>query len=132
MNQEGVIISYQGDSPKRIFTAIAHLFFILFAHFVYIAHLTKFTKESSLLIEKSLLIEISKAEENPWLTKKETEKQALRGNKEYHSVKKRKKSSVKATGIGEAPRWRPDLEQRSRVKTKFAIHKFQIEVSYYS
>ena len=91
MNQEGVIISYLGDSPKRIFTAIAHLFFILFAHFVYIAHLTKFTKESSLLMEKSLLVEISKAEENPWLKKKETEKQALRGNKEYHSVKKRKK-----------------------------------------
>ena len=70
MNQEGVIISYLGDSPKRIFTAIAHLFFILFAHFVYIAHLTKFTKESSLLMEKSLLMEILKAEENPWLKKK--------------------------------------------------------------
>ena len=42
-------------------------------------------------MEKSLLMEISKAEENPWLKKKETEKQALRGNKEYHSVKKRKK-----------------------------------------
>ena len=51
MNQEGVIISYLGDSPKRIFTAIARLFFILFAHFVYIAHLTKFTEESSLLME---------------------------------------------------------------------------------
>ena len=100
MNQEGVIISYLGDSPKKIFTAIAHLFFILFAHFVYIAHLTKFTKESSLLMEKSLLMEISKAEENRWLKKKETEKQAPRGNKEYHSVKKRKKSSVKATGSG--------------------------------
>ena len=37
---------------------------------------------------------------------------------------------MKATGSGEAPRWRPDLEQRSRVKTKFAIHKFQNEVSY--
>ena len=70
MNQEGVIISYLGDSLKRIFMAIAHLFFILFAHFVYIAHLTKFTKESSLLMEKSLLMEISKAEENPWLKKR--------------------------------------------------------------
>ena len=71
MNQEGVIISYLGDSPKRIFAAIAHLFFILFAHFVY---LTKFTKESSLLMEKSLLIKISKAEENPWLKKKRNRK----------------------------------------------------------
>ena len=67
MNQEGVIISYLGDSLKRIFMAIAHLFFILFAHFVYIAHLTKFIKESSLLMEKYLPMEISKAEENPWL-----------------------------------------------------------------
>ena len=70
MNQEGVIISYLGYSLKRIFMAIAHLFFILFAHFVNIAHSTKFTKESSLLMEKSLLMEISKAEENPWLKKK--------------------------------------------------------------
>ena len=74
MNQEGVIISYLGDSLKRIFMAIAYLFFILFVHFVYIAHLTKFTKESSLLMEKSLLMEISKAEENPWLKKKRNRK----------------------------------------------------------
>ena len=65
MNQEGVIISYLGDSPKRIFTAIAHLFFILFARFVYIAHLTKFTKESSLLMEKPLLMEISNQKKIP-------------------------------------------------------------------
>ena len=74
MNQEGVIISYQGDSPKRIFTAIAHLFFILFAHFVNIAHLTKFTKESSLLMEKSLLMENIKSRRKSLVKKKRNRK----------------------------------------------------------
>ena len=31
------------------------------------------------------------------------------------------------TGIGGALRWSPDFEQRSRIKTKFVIHK----VSFY-
>ena len=32
--------------------------------------------------------------------------------------RKEKRSFVKATGIGGAPRWRPDFEQRSRRQTK--------------
>ena len=49
---------------------------------------------------------------------KQKQKQAKRRKKEYHSVKKRKKSFVKATGTGGALRWRPDFEQRSRLLTK--------------
>ena len=33
-------------------------------------------------------------------------------------LRKEKRSFVKATGTGGAPRWRPDFEQRSRRQTK--------------
>ena len=49
---------------------------------------------------------------------KQKQKQAKRRKKEYYSVKKGKKSFVKATGTGRALRWRPDFEQRSRLLTK--------------
>ena len=35
------------------------------------------------------------------------------------------------TSIGGASRWRPDFEQRSRVKTKFVVNKVKNEVSFY-
>ena len=60
----------------------------------------------------------SKAEEIPWWKNWGKKKQAYWKEKEYHSVKKGKKSLVKATGTGGAPHWRPDSEQRSRRQTK--------------
>ena len=42
-----------------------------------------------------------------------------------------KQSFVNATGINGAPCWRPDFEQRNRVKTKFVIHKVKNKVSFY-
>ena len=50
-------------------------------------------------------------------------KQALRGKKEYHSFKRRRRTSVKATATGEAPRWLPEFEQRSHVQTKSITHR---------
>ena len=35
------------------------------------------------------------------------------------------------TTIGGNSRWRPDFEQRIRVKTKFVINKVKKEVSFY-
>ena len=49
---------------------------------------------------------------------KQKQKQAKRRKKEYYSIKKGKKSFVKAAGTGRALRWRPDFEQRSRLLTK--------------
>ena len=54
---------------------------------------------------------------------KKKKKQSQRREEEYHSLKKRKQSLVNATGINGALRWRPDFEQRNRVKTKFVTHK---------
>ena len=107
---------------------------MLFAYFLYIAHLKKSRVEALCLWKNLCSWKYQKQEK--FLSKKkkrkEAEKQALRRKKEYHSVKKRKKASVKATRTNEAPRWLPHFEHRSSVKTKFAIHKVQIEVSYYS
>ena len=64
------------------------------------------------------------------MIKKKKEK-SLRREKEYHSVKERKKNSSLMTTIGRASRWSPDFEQRSRVKTKFVINKVKNEVSFY-
>ena len=61
---------------------------------------------------------------------KQKQKQAKRRKKEYHSVKKRKKSFVKATGTGGALRWRPDFEQRSRLLTKLATLDVKYGVSF--
>ena len=73
-------------------------------------------------------MEISKAEESSWLKKNlknnnNNNKQALRGKKEYHSFKRRRRTSVKATAAGEAPRWLPEFEQRSHVQTKSITHR---------
>ena len=74
-------------------------------------------------------MEISKAEESSWLKKNlknnnnNNNKQALRGKKEYHSFKRRRRTSVKATAAGEAPRWLPEFEQRSHFQTKSITHR---------
>ena len=99
-----------------------------FAYFAHIPHSSKFTRGSSLPVEKYLLMEISKAEESSWLKKNlknnnnNNNKQALRGKKEYHSFKRRR-TSVKATAAGEAPRWLPEFEQRSHFQTKSITHR---------
>ena len=84
---------------------------MLFPYFVYIVHFTKFTRgislEKSLLVEKSSLVEKSKVEG----------KKKKKQERKYHFVKKRK-SFEKATGTSGAPRWHPDVEQRSRRQTK--------------
>ena len=95
----------------------------------FIAHSTKFTRGSSLLLQKSLLMEKIKSRRKS-LIKKKKEK-SLRREKEYHSVKERKKNPSLMTTIGRASRWSPDFEQRSRVKTKFVINKVKNEVSFY-
>ena len=99
-----------------------------FAYFAHIPHSSKFTRGSSLPVEKYLLMEISKAEESSWLKKNlknnnNNNKQALRGKKEYHSFKRRRRTSVKATAAGEAPRWLPGFEQRSHFQTKSITHR---------
>ena len=62
---------------------------------------------------------------------KKKKKQSQRREEEYHSLKKRKQSFENATGINGALRWRPDFEQRNRVKTKFVTHKVKNKVSFY-
>ena len=62
-------------------------------------------------MEKSLLMEKSKSEESP------VKKIAKEERKSIILSRKEKKSLVKATGTGGAPRWCPDFEQRSRRKT---------------
>ena len=86
---------------------------MLFPYFVYIVHFTKFTRgislEKSLLVEKSSLVEKSKVEGKK---KKKTRK------KIPFCQEKKRKSFEKATGTSGAPRWHPDVEQRSRRQTK--------------
>ena len=60
------------------------------------------------------------------LGKERKKKQVQRRKKEYHSVKKRKNSFVKATSAGWAPRWRPDFKQRSHRQTKMCRTYTQI------
>ena len=64
-------------------------------------------------------MEKSKAEESPW---KKLKRESKKGPKKKGGVpfcqEKKKKSVVKASGIGGAPRWHPDFKQRSRRRTK--------------
>ena len=62
---------------------------------------------------KSLLVEKIKSRRKS-LVKIGKKIQAIRTKKENHSVKKRKRSLVKATGTGGASRWRPDFAHRVR------------------
>ena len=100
--------------------------FRLFPYFVYIAHFTKFTRGNSLFMEKSLFIENqtrkkvydkkkNKINNN---IKKKTKTRPKEERKSNILSRKEKRSFVEATGIGGAPRWRPDFEQRSRRQTK--------------
>ena len=50
--------------------------------------------------------------------KKKTKNRPKEERKSNILSRKEKRSFVKATGIGGAPRWRPDFEQRSRRQTK--------------
>ena len=63
-------------------------------------------------------MEKSKEEEFPWLKKKK---------KEYHSIKKRKKPSVKATGTGGVQISNKEVASQ----TKFVILKVKNEFSFY-
>ena len=60
----------------------------------------------------------SKAEEIPWWKNWGKKSRPNENRKSTILLKKEKKSLVKATGTGGAPRWRPDSEQRSRRQTK--------------
>ena len=85
---------------------------MLFVYIVKISHLKKFKFGSFLLREEE--------ERRRWLKKKRKKKKELaqRRKTQNQSIKRRNNSSVKATGTGGAPRWRPDFEQRSRRQTK--------------
>lgn len=50
--------------------------------------------------------------------RKKKKELAQRRKTQNQSIKRRNNSSVKATGTGGAPRWRPGFEQRSRRQTK--------------
>ena len=73
-----------------------------------------------------------KSERKSSKKKKPKKKQAQRNEKEYHSVKKRKKSFVKVTGIGGAPHTGIQISNKEvSVKPKFVKHNVKNEVSFY-
>ena len=81
---------------------------------------------------KSLLMEKSKAKESPVKKKRPKKKQAQQNEKEYHSVKKRKKSFVKVTGTGGAPHTGIQISNKEvSVKPKFVKRNVKNEVSFY-
>ena len=123
------------SSPRTWTNPLRARFLKWFAYFVYIALLRKFTRESSLLVAKSLLVEKIKSRRKS-LVKIGKKIQAIRTKKENHSVKKRKRSLVKATGTGGASRWRADFLHRGRknlscikLKTRFPFINFFVYVS---
>ena len=60
------------------------------------------------------------------------EKRAVLKKREREPFCQEKKNNPSLmTTIGGASRWRPDFEQRSRVKTKFVMNKVKNMVSFY-
>ena len=107
-----------GRTLRGIFAATAHLgarfscyFHILFTSrtFVYIVEALCLWKD---------LCSWKNQKRKKVLGKMKKKKGAVRGKKEYRSVKRRKKIFVKATSSSGASRWRPDFEQRIRRQTK--------------
>ena len=107
-----------GRILRGIFAATAHLgarfsfyFHILFSSrtFVYIVEALCLWKD---------LCSWKNQKRKKVLGKMKKKKGAVRGKKEYRSVKRRKKIFVKATSSSGASRWRPDFEQRIRRQTK--------------
>ena len=86
---------------------------MLFSYFVYIAHFTEFARES-FLFQENLCSWKNQKRKKVVGEKKKGEKK----RKGTNLSRKEKTSSVKVTGIGGAPSWRPDFKQRSGCQTK--------------
>ena len=86
---------------------------MLFSYFVYIAPFTEFARESFLFQENLCSWKNPKAKKVVGEKKKGEKKERV-----LICQEKKKTSSVKVTGIGRAPSWRPDFKQRSGCQTK--------------
>ena len=107
-----------GRTLREIFAATAHLG----AHFSCYFHIL-FTSRTFVYIVEALclwkdLCSWKNQKRKKVLGKMKKKKGAVRGKKEYRSVKRRKNIFVKATSSSGASRWRPDFEQRIRRQTK--------------
>ena len=94
---------------------------MLFSYFVYIAHFTEFARESFLFQENLCSWKNQKRKKVVGEKKKKKKKKKGNSSKKKERVpicQEKKKTSVKVTGIGGAPSWRPDFKQRSRCHTK--------------
>ena len=96
--------------------------FFMFLHVMFALCTSQNSDMEALWLSKSQQSRKNQKQRKVFVQKKKKEK-AQRRKKECHSVKNRKKSLVKATGTGGAPRWHPDFEQRGRRQTKICHTK---------
>ena len=102
--------------------------FFMFLHVMFALCTSQNSHMEALWLSKSQQSRKNQKQRKVFIQKKK--EKAQRRKKECHSVKNRKKSLVKATGTGGAPRWHPNKEVA--VKPKFVIQKVKTEVSFYS